>query len=128
MRKSLLVLALFTLSALAPFAGSAAGAVKTVKSTVTIASGNGGEFTGKVSSPTKQCRANRKVTLFKKPYAGEGEADAAVGADRTDASGSWTIDGSFIAGIYYARVASVLVHVNGRPIRCAFDTTVAMRF
>jgi len=115
-------------AAAALFAMPAAGAVRTVKSTVTITSGNGNEFKGKVKSSLKQCRANRKVTLFKEPYAGEGDEDEAAGTDKTNASGAWSIDGAFIAGLYYARVASVLVHVNGEPIRCAFDVNMATRF
>jgi hypothetical protein len=95
---------------------------------VSITSGNGSEFKGKVSSPQKACRANRKVTLFKEPYAGEGDEDEAVGTDRTNASGAWAMQGMFIAGLYYARVATVLVHVNGQPIRCQFDLTLAMRY
>jgi hypothetical protein len=81
-----------------------------------------------VSSPQKACRANRKVTLFKKPYAYEEGAVEAVGTDRTNASGSWTIEGAFIAGLYYARVADALVHVNGEPIRCNVDLTLTMRY
>jgi hypothetical protein len=114
--------------ATALFAVPAVGAVKTVKSSVTITSGNGSEFKGKVSSSQKACRANRRVTLFKEPYAGEGNEDEAVGTDKTNASGAWSMQGSFIAGLYYARVASVLVHVNGRPIRCSFDVNMAARF
>jgi hypothetical protein len=109
-------------------AAPAVGAVKTVKSTVMITSGNGSEFKGKVSSSQKACRANRKVTLFKEPYAGEGDEDEAVGTDKTNSSGAWSIDGSFIAGLYYARVATALVHVNGEPIRCSFDVNMATRF
>jgi hypothetical protein len=109
-------------------AAPAVGAVKTVKSTVTITSGNGNEFKGKVSSSQKACRANRKVTLFKEPYAGEGDEDEAVGTDKTNASGAWAMQGMFIAGLYYARVATALVHVNGEPIRCAFDVNMATRF
>jgi hypothetical protein len=127
MKRFALMLAV-VIAATALFAGSAAGAVKTVKSTVTITSGNGNEFKGKVSSPQKQCRANRKVTLFKEPYVGEGEADSAVGTEKTNASGAWTIEGAFIAGLYYARVANALVHVNGKPIRCNFDLSVSMRY
>jgi hypothetical protein len=105
-----------------------AGAVKSVKSVVTISSGSGAEFKGKVTSPRKACRANRKVTLFKKPYAGEAGSAEAVGADKTDASGNWAMQGAFIAGLYYARVASALVHVNGEPIRCSVDLTLTMRY
>jgi hypothetical protein len=126
--KRLALALLVAVAVTALFAGSAAGAVRTVKSTVTITSGNGSEFKGKVSSPQKACRANRKVTLFKEPYAGEGDEDEAVGTDKTNASGAWSMQGSFIAGLYYARVASVLVHVNGQPIRCSFDVNMAARF
>lgn len=123
-----LVLTVLVVVATALLAGSAAGAVKTVKSTVTISSGNGNEFKGKVSSSQKACRANRKVTLFKKPYAYEEGAAEAVGTDRTNASGNWSIQGAFIAGLYYARVANALVHVNGESIRCSFDLTLTMRY
>jgi hypothetical protein len=107
-------------------AGSAAGAVTTVKTTVTITSGEGTEFTGKVSSPKKQCRDDRKVTLYMKPY--DGSADTAVGSDKTDASGAWSMEGSFVAGIYYARVASTVVHINGSAFRCAYAWTMPARF
>jgi hypothetical protein len=119
------VLALVGVASLS--AGSAAGtAPATVKSTVTITSGEGTGFAGKVSSAKKQCRANRKVTLYMKPY--DGSADEAVGSDKTDASGAWTIEGSFIAGIYYAKVTSAVARANGVPIRCNFDLSVAMRY
>jgi hypothetical protein len=114
--------------ATALLAGAAAGAMKTVKSTVTIGAGNGSEFKGKVNSPQKACRANRKVTLFKKPYAYEEGSAEAVGTDKTGASGNWAIQGAFIAGLYYARVANALVHIDGEPIRCNFDLTLTMRY
>jgi len=124
--KKLLVFALVTASALSLSAGSALGAVPTAKSTVTITSGEGTEFTGKVSSPKKQCRANRKVTLYMKPY--DGSADVAVDSDKTDSSGAWTMKGSFVAGIYYARVASAVARANGVPVRCDFDLSMAARY
>jgi hypothetical protein len=123
-RLALLLALIATSSALLPV-GSAA-AVTTAKSTVTITSGEGSEFKGKVTSAKKQCRANRKVTLFRK--SDSGGADSAVGTGRTNASGAWTIEGAFIAGYFYAKVASALIHVNGAPIRCNFDVNVAMRF
>jgi len=127
MKRLAFVLAV-AVAATAVFAvGTAAGA-KSAKSTVTISSGNGNEFKGKVSSAQKACRANRKVTLYKKPYSyEEGEVEA-VGTDKTDAAGNWTIEGAFIAGLYYARVANALVHVNGEPIRCNVDLSVTMRY
>ena len=125
MKRLMLVLALAAMGAASLFAGSAAGTA-TVKSTVTIASGEGTEFAGKVSSAKKQCRANRKVTLYMKPY--DGSADTAVGSDKTDASGTWTIEGSFVAGIYYARVASAVARANGVPIHCNFDLSMSARY
>jgi hypothetical protein len=126
MKRLVLVLALVALGVAALSVGLAAGAVQTVKTTVTIASGEGTAFTGKVSSPKKQCRDDRNVTLYMKPYGGG--ADIAVGSDKTDASGAWSIEGSFAAGIYYARVASVLVHSGGSTLRCAYDWTMPARF
>jgi hypothetical protein len=126
MKRLLLVLALVAMGSGVLSLGSAAGAVRTVKSTVTIASGDGSEFTGRVSSPRKGCRDDRKVTLYMKPY--DGSADVAVGSDKTNASGAWAIDGSFVAGIYYARVASAVVRLSGVPIRCAYDWTMPARF
>lgn len=127
MKSLALALAVIAVAIVLP-AGLAMGAVKTVKSTVTITSGNGSEFKGKVSSTQKACRANRKVTLFKKPYSYEEGETEAVGADKADAGGHWAIPGSFIAGLYYARVANVLVHVNGEPIRCSVDLSMTMRY
>lgn len=127
MKRLALILAA-AVAATALFALGTASATKSAKSTVTIGSGNGSEFKGKVSSPQKACRANRKVTLYKKPYSYEEGQVEAVGTDKTDASGSWTIEGAFIAGLYYARVANALVHVNGQPIRCSIDLSVTMRY
>lgn len=126
MKRLMLVLALVAVGVASLSVGLAVGAVPTVKTTVTITSGEGTGFTGKVSSPKKQCHDDRKVTLYMKPY--DGSADTAVGSDKTDASGAWSIEGSFVAGIYYARVASVLVHASGVPIRCAYDWTMPARF
>ena len=126
MKRLVLVLALVALGAASLFAVSALGAVKTVKSTVTITSGEGSEFKGKVSSSKKQCRENRKVTLYMKPYGGG--ADVAVASDKTDGSGAWSMEGSFLAGVYYARVASAVIHANGIPIRCAYDWTMPARY
>jgi hypothetical protein len=126
MKRLALVLALLSIGAMSLSAGPAAAAVKTVKSTVTITSGEGAEFKGKVSSPKKQCRDDRKVTLYMKPYGGG--TDIAVDSDRTDASGAWSMAGNFLAGIYYARVTSTLVHASGVPIRCAYDWTMPARF
>lgn len=126
MKRLLLILALFSIGVMSLSAGPALATVKTVKTTVTITSGEGTEFKGKVSSAKKQCRDDRKVTLYMKPY--DGAADTAVGSDRTDASGAWSMEGSFVAGIYYARVASVLVHANGSAFRCSYAWTMPARF
>lgn len=126
MKRLALVLALIAAGTVLLPVGSAAGAVTAAKSTVTIISGEGAEFKGKVTSAKKQCRANRKVTLYRK--SDSGSAYSAVGTDKTDASGAWTIQGSFLAGIYYARVTSALIHASGVPIRCDVDVNVAMHF
>jgi hypothetical protein len=126
MKRLMLALALVTAGSVLLFVAPAASAVTTVKSTVTITSGEGSEFKGKVSSAKKQCRAGRKVTLYMRPY--DGAADTAVGSDKSDASGAWSIEGSFIAGIYYARVVSTVVHINGVSFRCAYDWTMPARF
>lgn len=123
--KRLLVFALAMATA-SLIAAPALATVPTVKSTVTITSGEGTGFTGKVTSARKQCRDDRKVTLYMKPY--DGSADIAVGSDKTSPSGAWTIEGSFVAGIYYARVASAVARANGVPVRCDFDLTMAARF
>jgi hypothetical protein len=121
-----LALALAVVAATMLFAVGAAAAVKTVKSTVTITSGEADEFTGKVTSPNKKCRDDRKVTLFMKPYGGG--ADIAVGSDRTNRSGLWRIEGSFVAGIYYARVASSTEHEDDDTLKCAVDLSLSARY
>jgi len=128
MKRLVLVLALVALGTASPAVGSAEASVPTVKTTVTITSGEGTEFKGKVSSPKKQCRANRAVKLYMKAGSAARATDPVVGTDKTDASGAWDIEGSFIAAIYYARVASVLVHANGSEFRCAYAWTMPARF
>lgn len=126
MKKSALVLTLIAAGlALLPL-GSALGSVTTAKSTVTITSGKGSEFRGRVISAKKQCRANRKVTLFRKSDAGG--SYSAVDTDKTDAAGNWEMEGSFLAGMYYARVSTALIHANGIPIRCGSAVNLAMHF
>jgi hypothetical protein len=122
------VLALVTLGAMASLAvGPAAASVTTVKSTVTIASGEGSLFTGKVSSAKKKCRAGRTVKLFREAGSSRMD-DPVVGTAKTDASGAWTMDGSFLAGVYYAKVVAVLVHFHGMSFRCAGDFSVRSHF
>lgn len=127
MKRSILVLALAALGVTSLFAGAAAGAVPTVKTTVKITSGEGTEFKGKVSSPKKQCRAGRTVKLYMESESGRATGTV-VGTAKTDASGNWTIEGSFLAAVYYARVASTVVHVNGDAFRCAYAWTMPAHF
>lgn len=104
-----------------------AATTTTAKSVVTITSGEGAEFTGKVTSPQKRCRAGRTVKLYRE--AGSSRAAyAVVGTAKTDSKGAWTMEGSFLAGFYYARVAPLLIHVNGKPIRCNFDVSMRQHF
>lgn len=122
---------LVPLSAIAlalPVAGSAIGHahVTKVKSTVTIKSGKGTEFTGKVTAAQKKCRAGRKVRLFMEPYSGG--ADELVGTAKANASGAWKIEGSFLAGIYHAQVTAATVHDGDDTFRCQVDLSVSARY
>ena len=105
---------------------SAASASAAIKSTVTITSGEGTEFTGKVTSPKAKCRAGRTVKLFREDDSGD-ESDL-VGTDRTNKTGNWTMEGSFIAGVFYARVLPMLIHLNGMTYRCAGDASLRQHF
>lgn len=114
----LVTLALMVLAA--PSAGAA------VRSKVTILSGEGTEFTGKVTSPKKRCRSGRTVKLFREDDSGD--KDSLAGTARTTRAGVWTMDGSFVAGFYYARVLPMVIHQSGMAIRCAGDFSVRQRF
>ena len=120
------VLSLIALTALAT--GSAAGHahITQVKSTVTIKSGEGAEFTGKVSAAQKSCRSGRKVMLFMEPYSGG--KDELVGVAKASASGAWEMEGSFLAGIYYAKVTGTTIHDGDDTLRCLADLSVSARF
>ncbi len=115
-------------------ASAALASVSSVKSTVTITSGKGTEFTGKVNAAKKKCRAHRTVKLYTEAssaYVGPGSArmgDVLVDTAKTDASGAWSMDGSFIAGVYYAQVVALLVNVNGTMYRCAGDLSLRMHY
>jgi hypothetical protein len=127
MKRMDLVVAVLALGAGSLFFGAVASAsVTKVKSTVTITSGEGSEFTGKVKAGQKACRSGRKVKLFMEPYSGE--EDELVGTATTNASGAWTIEGSFMAGMYHAEVASRTVHAGGDTFRCQVDLSVSAKF
>jgi len=124
-----LVPALSALALVMPvLAGSAIGHahVTKVKSTVTIKSGKGTEFTGKVNSAQKKCRSARKVKLFMEPYSGD--KDELVGTAKTNGSGVWKMEGSFVAGIYHAEVIAITVHATATAFRCLFDMSVSARY
>jgi hypothetical protein len=104
----------------------APAATAAVKSTVTIISGEGTEFTGKVTSPKQRCRAGRTVKLFREDDSGDG--DTLAGTAKTNKTGHWTVDGEFLAGVYFARVLPALFHVNGMAIRCAGDYSMRQHF
>lgn len=105
--------------------GAATAAIK-VKSTVTITTGEGAKFTGKVGSAKKRCRVGRTVKLFRQEDSGTG--DDLVGTAKTNKSGNWTMDGSFFAGVFYARVLATIVHINGMAYRCAGDFSIRQRY
>ena len=116
------VLFLVALSA----AVASAPATAAVKSTVTIASGEGAEFTGKVTSPKQRCRAARTVKLFREDDSG-GE-DKLAGTAKTSKAGTWTMDGNFLAGVYFARVLPAVFHIHGMTLRCAGDISMRQHF
>jgi hypothetical protein len=105
---------------------SAAPAAAAVKSTVTISSGEGTEFTGKVASPTQRCRVGRTVKLFREDESGGGSV--LQGTAKTSGSGSWTMEGSFLAGVFYARVLPAIFHQHGMAIHCAGDFSLRQHF
>ncbi len=107
--------------------GPASAAVKTVKTTVKITSGEGTEFRGKVSSTMKRCQAARTVKLYSEPDSARA-AGTLVGTAKTNASGVWELEGSFLAGIYYARVASLLFHMHGQAYRCTYAWTMPKHY
>jgi len=105
---------------------AAASKVTNVRSTVTIKSGEGAEFTGKVTSAQKRCRSGRKVKLIIEPYSGA--KDKVVGSARTDSAGRWEVSGSFMAGIYHAEVTSSYLHTPTETFHCQIDISPSGRF
>src|SRR4051794_39509347 len=77
---------------------------KPVGSEVEITSGEGTHFEGVVSSDSAKCLNKREVTLH---YDTSGTD---VGTAITDKGGHWSIEGSFIQGMYHAEVAPRKVH------------------
>ncbi len=128
MRRSVLVVGLAMLGAMLLGTSPASAAVKTVKTTVKITLGEGAEFRGKVSSSVKRCRAGRTVKLYRETDSARATGDTLVGTAKTNASGVWDLEGSFLAGIYYARVASLLFHMNGQAYRCLYAWTMPMHY
>jgi hypothetical protein len=105
--------------------GTAAASTHSYKSTVTITSGEGTEFTGKVTASNKKCRAGRTLKLYYDPVGG---TTSVVGAARTDASGDWDMKGTFTAGDYQAKVTAKTVHSEPIVLHCGGDVTVQARF
>ena len=101
-------------------------AAAAVSSTVTIVSGEGTEFTGKVTSPKNRCRSGRTVKLFREDESGY--AASLEGTAKTNSAGLWTMDGSFLAGVYYARVLAATFQVHGMRLHCAGDVSVHQHF
>jgi hypothetical protein len=107
-----------------------------VKSTVKITSGEGTKFTGKVLASKPKCRAHRTVKLYFESGGSaraDGEAGASgagelVGTARTNAAGAWTMEGNFLAGVYYAAVVATIVHSGGLPVHCGFDLSLRSHF
>jgi len=105
------------------------GAANSAKTKVKITEGGPTLFAGKVSSKEAKCEKRRKVTLhyeFGGPY---GRAGDVVGTARTDASGAWEIEGSFVAGLYYASVTEKtrgdFLCKAGRGLQAQFRSSAA---
>jgi hypothetical protein len=103
-------------------------AKKFTKSTVTISSGRGSQFTGKVASSKKQCRAGRTVKLYLEGGAPGRSGDKVVGTANTDLAGNWTMFGSFLEGTYYAGIAKEVIHDRTGTSRCAADWSLAAQY
>lgn len=127
-RISLPALVLACAVALLAIGPSAAGAVTNVKSTVVITSGEGTRFTGRVSSGKKKCRAGRTVKLYYQAGSTARMGDPLAGTAKTRANGTWVIDGSFLAAIYYVQLTAMTVHVNGVAYRCGAASSIAMHY
>jgi hypothetical protein len=125
--RSVSVLTVVVLGVAVSLVGTAAASAPTVKSTVTITAGEGAKFTGKVTSAKKACRAGRTVKLYRE--AGSSRVnDPVAGTAKTNASGAWTVEGSFLAGVYYAQVLAVIVHSHGMSYRCGVDLSIRQHF
>jgi len=74
-----------------------------------------GHFNGKVSSKHASCERRRNVTV-RRVVAGP---DPSYGSDRTDASGSWTVDASAdVEGLYYAQASFKRIRKSGHDHVC----------
>jgi hypothetical protein len=97
-------------------------------STVTISSGRGSQFTGKVASSKKQCRAGRAVKLYLEGGPSGRPGDKVVGTANTDMAGNWAIFGAFLEGTYYAGIARKVVHDRTGTHRCGADWSPAAQY
>jgi hypothetical protein len=92
-RKTLVLAATTAVAALATGAGVASAHTTRFDSDVSIQVGvsfptNSYVFNGDVTSPRGGCVADRRVTLFRDEPSG---ADVAMGSDRSDENGSWSV-------------------------------------
>jgi hypothetical protein len=128
MKVSRWAMAVVVLAGVAALAvGPAAASTTKVQSTVTIVSGEGAKFTGKVKAAQKKCRAGRTVKLYRE--AGSSRVgDTLVGTAKTNKAGAWTLDGTFYAGVYFAQVLPLLVMIEGDPFRCLGDMSIRAHY
>jgi hypothetical protein len=120
------LLALSALGAVGLLAAGSTTAAKVtnVKSSVKITSGKGTQFQGRVTAANKKCRRGRKVKLFKE----SGSEDELVGTAKTNASGIWTMPGSFLAAIYHAEVTRMLIQTDSGRLNCLFAISMSARY
>jgi len=122
------LLALAATVLLAVGSPAAASTATNVKSTVTITSGEGTLFTGKVTAGKQKCRAGRTVKLYREPGPSARAGDTLVGSAMTNANGAWSMAGAYEAGVYYAWLTALTVHVNGVPFRCGADWSIPTHY
>ena len=95
---------------------------------MTISSGRGSQFTGKVTSPQRQCRAGRTVKLYLAGGPPGRPGDKVVGTANTALNGAWAIFGGFSEGTYYAGIARVVIRDRTGTHRCGADWSPAASY
>jgi hypothetical protein len=85
---------------------------------------NDGRFIrGHATATEEACESSRDVSLYRRR---EGEDDN-VGSDQTNASGAWRVKVGRRRGIFYARVTSAALSIQGNTVYCLADQSKDVR-